>query len=524
MNALRKSWAIISFSLLLFSQAYGALPRGFKGKAAEPLGQSIAAIRPAKPASGLLAPLPEAQPLPPQGPESRVLPPSPAVAYLKSLDKIRVYFANAPGYGHQMATLSIVRRLRELGFKGKIEGVYDAGRAFDGVMMPTKLGQLIPDFKPYQGDDVQKIQSLGMTMRSFESFSKKGKRVPLALTGGDDHIKFNMTERFKADVFLGLAPFDWQAYEEKIWIKGKTGPMKIKYGNNPVFVYAPARERIDAGYFADLYQANVPKRKADGLALLHREIGQHELLAAYGLHFFNAAMLHRLLLGISDSMDRSPNLYPRRGVVIPLLLDIENKIIELQDCLRHPKLNDDGLLGRILHIKRLWALKAANARLRERVQIASITDRDLGEKLRRLKKNGILILKTGTVPPAVFEFLFAHSTLPPTLEGSNAINLARLLGIPFLPVNSLAFEGLRSADAKTRAKKGLFLSGQYDLKYKSDDYDFEHISAYISAAMTPDSPLRRMFSAGKIRQDDYTQDKLISAVEFALPRLKAAKP
>ena len=595
MKALRKSWSILSASLLFFSQAYGALPRsGVRASSSLGLmpGPAVqdAGIAQIKPEDGLLAQpaavsetelhffdsenavrLPGENFAAPQkaalgAPNSRGPPPSRAIDYLKGLSKIRVYFSLAPGYGHQSATLSIVRRLRELGFRGEIEGVYGWGRVFDGATMPPKLGQLIPGFDPNNKED-QRIPGLGMTIRSLESFLKKSERVPLALTGGDDAASSNQARRFNADAYLRLAPFGWHAYNEQIWPRHKTRAIKINYKNEPFFVYAPGQERIGADYFARLNEANVPKQKAEGLALLRRELGQHDFLAAYGLHFFTAHMLHRLLLGISDSMDRHPELYRGRGVVIPLLLDIDEKVARLAS-----DISDKAWPG---GKDEQPVLKAANAKLSKRVQIASITDGSLGSMLQNLKQDGILLVKTGAVPPVFFEWLFAHGTLPPTLEGCNAENLARLLGIPFLPFHDSSFKNLISKGTKARAEiEHLLKSAQEALTtidrdwrqienhmvmspasilqsmlinevgYKQDKLvsavapalgdilpdntkpyaetntmteqgpqRFERISDFISAAMTPDSPLRRMFADAKIRQDDYAHDKLVSAVE-----------
>src|SRR5208282_6048054 len=88
------------------------------------------------------------------------------------------------------------------------------------------------------------------------------------------------------------------------------------------------------------------------------------------------------------------------------------------------------------------ALEKANQDLRRRIRFASILDPNIEDVLASVADGEILLLKTGPVPPALFEWLFRHSTVPPTLEGANAVNLARLMGIPYLPVTDSMRNGL----------------------------------------------------------------------------------
>ena len=469
-----------------------------------------------------------------------------ALDYLRGLPKIRVLFTRAPGYGHQTATLSLVRRLRDLGYRGEIEGIYedgedyDTGRTFDPLtgdyedgtfdpwtripapkepLLEEKLGRLIPEFEPFKGGD-QTIPGLGLTLRRRSRFAVDRTPVPLALTGGADR-KEDFARSYNADVFLRLGPFDWSGYSDQVYFKSGDSPVPLAFRGKPALVYAPKPESVDDSFFERIRPDNIPAAKAAGLRALNQRLADHDVLPAYGLSFFKERHLHQLLLAVARAQDERPELFKGRGVVIPLLLDVDDMLGKLVDKV-------ERLENGPHETPPQPGIREANRMLSRRLKSASVADPDLDRRLAELGEDDILLLKTGPVPPAYFEKLFASATLPPLLEGKNALNLARLLGIPFLPFREASYEGLLSfvpeeGGARERIRDLLF-SGPGEARSVAAslffvDYQFERLAAFIAEAMTPGSALRNMFSAARLRQDDYGQDKLIQAVDQALSLL-----
>ena len=454
---------------------------------------------------------------------------------LEGVPAVRVYFAKAPGYGHQSATLAVARRLRELGYRGRIEGVY-------APTVDAKLGVLIPEFDP-KGPDVQTIPVLGMTLESLDHVKARAASEPvaLALTGGNDmyHASVsNLAEELGAERFLNLQPLGWRIARHALYARGADKELTtFPDGATLPFIHRPTRaEELDDSYFDALRrQPSLSPAKADGLRALTRRLAEHDVLPAYGLAFFQPPNLHRLLLGVSKAMDKRPDLFSRRGVVVPLLLDSSHLTAGLKEA---GDLKTSAWFSKMKR-RRLDEIAAQDGRLRERLVFANIDDPDLAEKLDRLPAGAILVLETGTVPPAVFESLFAASTLPPTLEGKNAGTLARLLGIPFVSVNERTLDdvldvgagpvarhfrlGMRQLDARlygarraAAASRALGETAFYERSVTR--HDFETLASYFIEAKTPGSRLRRWFAARRLGPEESRRDKLIRALRVALPK------
>ena len=117
---------------------------------------------------------------------------------LKSLSIVRVYIAEAPGLGHQGATLKMMKRLRELGFRGAFEVIYE-----DSAV--KKLATLLPEFDA-GGPPLQKVSSLKMTFRAQSDFAKDSEapKVFFGISGADDAGR--TAGYIRVEYFLKLQP------------------------------------------------------------------------------------------------------------------------------------------------------------------------------------------------------------------------------------------------------------------------------------------------------------------------------
>lgn len=100
---------------------------------------------------------------------------------LVGLSTIRVAITKAPGLGHQAAGAAVVESLRQLGYEGQIEIVYDS--------IPT--AKKLKHFWSFFGDeDIGQTNSFpkkGLRFRSFDSLANENAPIlPLAFMGADD--------------------------------------------------------------------------------------------------------------------------------------------------------------------------------------------------------------------------------------------------------------------------------------------------------------------------------------------------
>jgi len=406
------------------------------------------------------------------------------VAAANALPEIRVYFANEPGLGHQSASLAAMRRLRDLGYEGRLEAVYDG----DAGELAAKVATLLPD-----------PAALGATVETTASLLRRNAPpVDLALSGGDDAAGPGRLTRLRALRYLRLSPANWIAGDE-LWELGRSGPRAL--GTDGATLFRPGGPAEAEAAVSALERGFGAEAKAAGLRSLLRALPAHDLLPIYGLAFMTSQSLHDVLLGAALARRERPDLFGGRGLVAPLLLPAGGKLAE--------------------------ALRTADPRLSAAVLRARVEDPGLEETLARLKPGQLLALETGPVPPAVFERLFAAATLPPVLEGKNAASLAGLLGLPFLPVRAAATldfmcrvlreDAHRAGDASELL--GMTRSGSSSKELLDVlAMNAPEIAGLIVRAADPASPLRRLFADFRQRQDDFGRDKLVRGLKAAFSR------
>lgn len=456
----------------------------------------------------------------------------PEIERLNELGEVRVLFANAPGFGHQAATLSLVRRLRELGFRGKIDAVFeDDTRYFQSnePLLRAKLAELLPGFDPLARGE-QRIKTLGMAIRPMSRHveATRARRTPLdlllrrpgkarvapvtlALSGGADKLSSKQVEELGAETFLRLGPMGWDQkhYEDQVWRRGEIE--KVEGNWKRALIYEPAGlDAADDAYFKRLPLGAHERGRARALAALARKAREADVLPVYGLAFMDGQMLYRTALAVSEALEQRPELFRGKGVILPLLLDA-------------PKV-EDGFerLMRGAPARSEESIRGMAARLQRRLVYASVSDPDIEKTLARLDGDQILVLRVGPVPPTFFEWLFRVATLPPTLEGMNGRNLARLLGKPFIPVHQAAtryLQGHMQGGGAERLKRAI-AAAQEGLWGQPGSWEpgVRALKDYLVEAMTPGSALNLQAQASRLRSDDREQDKLLAGLRAALGR------
>ncbi|MDD5657979.1 MAG: hypothetical protein PHF00_12080, partial [Elusimicrobia bacterium] len=405
-----------------------------------------------------------------------------AARYLRQFATIRIGVDKAPGNGHQAVSITVARRLRQLGFEGRLEVVYHPETK-------DKLEYLLPGFDP-AGPAIQELPAAGVTAVSHD-FLDSGDfgRVPLGLLGAGDRSP----QWLNVDRLLTIEAFDWgpatlQFREER----GKLdASWKVNLGlrDLPLALDIPNPE--DADEFVSSRMSGAPelRAKVPGLVRIAESADRVETMAAYGLSYYDGwKKLLQLLRGALHAQRARPESF-RGGVIVPIF----SRIGEAQ-------------------MKKLELAIQGDGALRGRVWRADIGDPDIVRRIDGVKKGDILLVRVGPAAQEVFEFFFSRSSLPPAVAGSNGINLMLAARKPFFKTTAggagilaallpLHFLGVRRLVRKAHEEL-LFPA--------SNDVAGRRVGEFMLAYMDEGSALRAAFSDK--RPARLGRDKIVEAL------------
>ncbi len=414
---------------------------------------------------------------------------------LRGHEVIRLFVNSAPGYGHQAASVTVLKRLRHLGYEGRVELVYQQDTK-------AKLGNLLPGFNP-RGKDVQTLAALGVTAISNEDFRKYGgsREVKLGITGAQDQYE----DIFKMGLkqYLRLQPKNWAGYNS-LWTK-ETGVVELdpefeKLG----YVYdIPSPADPDAFVKQELSGTKNLSRKTAGLNAVLAGQTNYELLPAYGLGENGVHKLRNLIGAVHEAQTSSPASF-RGGVVVPLISNLNTReLIELGR-------NDSASVSRAG-----WARSGLNwlrhalglpfeVRLASgaKARVVSVRAPNLVRELRELKPGDILVVRVGALPQSVFEYVFSQASMPATVAGHNASNLMHLLGKPYLNTVGDQAPGVAALPAEERQ----LISDAHSIFSTSDSA--RRAAEFIVQAMDRNSSLSRFYAGLRPAPASLAADKL----------------
>lgn len=404
---------------------------------------------------------------------------------LRRQETVRIFVDGAPGNGHQAASVGVVRRLRQLGYKGRLEVVYEHD-------VKAKLGYLLPGFNP-RGSNSQTLAS-GVSAVSFKRFDKEPslrRRVALGISGAGS---FGMHPDLAVDSLLRLQPQGWYGYYD-MRVGGKTIELPDSL-REMGFVYDIASPADPAAFVRkEMSASGKLARKGRPLASILGGTDRYELLPAYGLGYDGVPKLTNLLKAIRDAQVSSPDAF-RGGVVIPLVSNLNAR--EMAELTVGPTRWDwlDAVFG---FLRAMLGTQRVQLPAGPPVEIVSATDPRLRGKLQRLDRGEILIVRLGPLPPTVFDYLFSRASMPATVAGKNATNVARLIGRPFLNTIADIPEGLEKDD--------LVRDAHLDLGRRSEG-SVSALARFLVEGMKRDSPLSRLYAPLSPGSQPLKSDKL----------------
>lgn len=340
---------------------------------------------------------------------------------LSEMQCIRVIVNTGRGFGHQRAAITLMQKLRELGFNGVFDIHCDdryGATLFNSktgrmefnteLIVSQRLFDMIPELKtaPSSSDGIKNVPGLGALKLSslpprYESEGVKFSPVDLAVCAADDFVMFDLDKKanlFNASAYIGLEPTDWH---------------QGKY------------------YVVDQYEIVTDLPKASQLRLSSKASYEYPKLSSIDQTEVNNRIL-KIATNCQVNTQLVYGLYPEK------VADME-----AGGMTSSGNLDESTELQRIVDANRALGLKvgkpailllpqdiALRANLQTKVSFIDLSKKDIN--LQAYKPGEVVIAYTGRLQHALFDYLMLHSTLPPVIEGCNSRELCESAARPFI--------------------------------------------------------------------------------------------
>ncbi len=341
--------------------------------------------------------------------------------YNENFKIIRVVIPEAPGFGHQAASITMMRRLRQLGYTGKFEIIFE-----DMGETASKVKKLIPSLLAADINEIELVKDplLGkISVESNYSFSSRCRSkncgVPFAITGAWDGAI--SAKDYHCQKLMTLQPFRWAQSTPALLrnMEVPTAEYHTRHAINHIglseFTFHPLPYDYSHLYKADYdfslwnklvsqkMKIEIEELKNIGRQLLEKP--NIETMPLYGIDYFpgHQKKLQTIIESVDLAMSKSSGEMQSKTVLF---------FFHKLDAEKYSNLMDIKLSGG----KKLNILHLAD--------LAKLNMQEL--------KSPLTLIEIGSVPQEVFEFFFANTSLPAALEGSNASMLSRNLGKPYI--------------------------------------------------------------------------------------------
>ncbi|WP_449433234.1 hypothetical protein [Pseudomonas putida] len=475
----------------------------------------------------------------------------------------RVFVDGTRNFGHQAATVMLLRRLIDLSaFCGRVVLIYaDYGRA-DLGNTAAKLALMFPGIDPGRMGDALARYGTCRDIRflPFERRSELPGPIAFGFTGGADDMSVNYALQLKVAFFARIQPYLWDdpptakadAYYESSRIEQPQGAHLYLLDAFAELQYLASRATLapaDWRWYADqqTFDQNLAHRSRNVRAVLGTPT-QH--WPVYGLQHFREHCAELLLTCVLLALKVQGSL-PGPVVLCSFspLEDVEDGWVLVEALARdlHAGNPDLAALRSALRCRHAqgalapgvmdawlgtlsgWLMQHAHGtevRVHRTYDVQAQRWIDCSEALQQALQASTLpsvhVVELGCVPMDVFNQCLVQGQLPSVIEGQNAANLMTALGKPFLQLlrhehvikNGYArhLPGSRVLQEANEAAEVAAL--MRDLLPFSATYcrDLERIANYLCAAASTGTPVAGYFAQVGWHCSQNTQDKLLMAL------------
>ncbi len=342
---------------------------------------------------------------------------------------IRVIVNTGRGFGHQRAAITLMQKLREIGFKGifdiqcndrlganlintKTQVMYKNNKP----LVSRQLISMIPSLESVKSslDGVKVVHGLGAIKISslphdYQSSDPKLPEADLAVcAANDDDIlkKDEIAKIFNATSYIGLEPTDWHQ-----------GSCFVTDLDGVVSKLPPA---------STMRLSSVAAQQLPDITSMHLSATEQRIIDITG----NAEINSQLVYGLypekhydisSKGMKESGNLDEatemQRVVEANLLLNQKTGKLSIL-LLPQTIVLDENFIRKVKGIN-------------EKIHVVDLTKGDLD--LGTYKAGDVIVAHTGRLQQMVFDYLMLQgTTLPPVIEGCNSREACELTGRAFI--------------------------------------------------------------------------------------------
>lgn len=382
------------------------------------------------------------------------------------IECIRVVVRSGRGFGHQRAAITLMQKLRELGFKGTfdiqcenmharsklmkmIPGLESSAPLIKGISMLSKLGAIELSSLP---DDYEQNPSFSLSP------------VDLAVCAGDDWTLFTggkARELFNAQSYMGLEPTDW--HQGHCFVVDQNG----------ILMELPSASKMRLSSRASYQQqdiASVQKSQTEKriLDIVRNKNVNSQLV--YGLYPESIENIETGGMKPSGNLDEAiemqrivdANLALGKKTCKPVILLLPQDIAL-----------DPSFISKVV-------------RGNNKVVFVDLTKTSLN--LEKYTADQVIVAFTGHLQQAVFDHLMLQgTTLPPVIEGCNSKELCESAGRPFIH-GSGQHDGLRQYSVSSHGKQELHTKASLCLEQGSPEH-LPQLIQYMEESLISDDEL-----------------------------------
>ncbi|GAB4222661.1 MAG: hypothetical protein Tsb005_15220 [Gammaproteobacteria bacterium] len=344
------------------------------------------------------------------------------------INPLRVLIQDAPGSGHQVNPVNVVKSIRNAGFAGSIEIIYQVATT-DRIRNIFAIPQTQDIHEGFQLTD-QQTTFIFYTENYFREHMAEFAHVPLALLGSDPvNQQPNYSTQLKVDSVVIVPPRGWD--NTQLIDNSKFNPETLE---DTINNYVPNRSFTIQDAINAIPENQLFDNKGNALCVLLHGIANGKLRhhTLYGFNYegasiddpaaprlqvlINIMMAHYELRARGVDNDKPMIISYQQNITPEELQALEGIIArgEWPTTITFPQYFIDYVNQNML------TLRAATAP--NNFKAVFIDNPEASEYLETLAPNNVLFLVTGRLPQAIFDWLLPKSYYPPTTEGANSIN------------------------------------------------------------------------------------------------------
>lgn len=416
---------------------------------------------------------------------------SKTLANLRSQQELRFFVDGTPNFGHQAATVHLIKRLIDLSsYTGRITVVYaDIHRGSFG-RTADKLALLLPGLDPAEIDTATLAYGGCKDIRFLNYNSKHAlvDKADFGFTAAADDMRINFAIELNVELFLRLQPYQWEDDSSKksdqfyvtSRIETSTGSCFCLAEENPTFRNMPYKFSVAVQNFVEdgvwewygnqqTFDLDLRLRTRIARILYNAQCrnARLSLWPIYGLHHFKNSLVEvgmNLLLAGLHVQQSSPgpvvmvlinhpdDLSGFEELISPFALDMASGNYRLENfkaalAARYRSRSDespsngaldsftvelaDRLRGWMECRGRILLPSGYGGKGAESIDLSDVLD----EALSTAGDHDFLVLNTGPLPGDIYNYFYAHCGMPSVFEGKHTCSLSITLGRPFLQIS-----------------------------------------------------------------------------------------